>query len=65
MSTSFAIILSAYLIGYFISLGIMLGRRDDINVSDLIELCLTALISWIGIGLYLSGYYPESKNKTP
>jgi len=64
MTTAFAIILSSYLIGYFIALGIMLGRKDDIKVKDIIALCMAALISWIGIGLYLSGYYPETKKPT-
>lgn len=62
MTTAQAIILSVYLVGYLISFGIMLGKADDLKISDFIPLLIVSLISWIGIGLYLSGYSPGKKS---
>jgi hypothetical protein len=65
MTTGFAIILTAYLIGYFISVGLIIGIEDDEDTFSTVcgAICMSFL-SWINIGVYLADFLPyKQKSK--
>jgi len=59
------ILLTAYLIGYFISFGLVAGIEEKFN-WDTLGLCLVvSLLSWINIGIFLADFIPNKKKIKP
>lgn len=62
MNTGLAIILTAYLIGYFMSYGILLSQEDDpITFDTLVGFFFISLPSWVIVGIYLGGLTPKKE----
>lgn len=65
MNTGLAIILTAYLIGYFMSYGILLSQEDDsITFDTLVGFFIMSFLSWVIVGIYLGDLTPKSTPKT-
>lgn len=56
------LLLTAYLIGYFISFGLVLGAEETFTFDSFIGAFMVSFFSWINIGIYLSGFI-SSKSK--
>lgn len=66
MTTAYAILLAPYVIGYFITFGIVLGSDDDdLDVRLLLTAFLVSFLSWIGVGLYISDRHPSKQKAKP
>lgn len=65
MNTGLAIILTAYLIGYFMSYGILLSQEDDpITFDTLVGFFVMSFLSWVIVGIYLGDLTHKSTLKT-
>jgi hypothetical protein len=61
MTTGFAILLTAYLIGYFVSFGLTLGCHEEPGFGAISAAFVVSLLSWINIGIYLSDFLPHNE----
>lgn len=59
------ILLTAYLIGYFLSFGIIAGTEDKFNWKTFWMCIFISLLSWIMIGIYLADFIPKKEKSTP
>jgi len=64
MTIPATIILTAYLIGYFISMGIVMGIHEKFDRDAIWSGIFIGLFSWIVIGMHLADFLPsKEKNK--
>lgn len=62
MTTAFSILLTAYLIGYFISVGLIIGIHEKSTRHDaIIAGIFIGLLSWINIGIFLADFIPSKE----
>lgn len=62
MNTGLAIILTAYLIWYFMSYGILLSQEDEtITFDTLVGFFIMSFLSWIIVGVYLGDLTPKKE----
>jgi len=59
------ILLTAYLIGYFLSFGIIAGSDENFNWTTFWSCLFLSLLSWIMIGIYLSDFIPKKEKIEP
>lgn len=54
MTTSISILLTSYLIGYFISFGLVIGIHKEFNFNVFVLAFFCGLLSWINIGVLIA-----------
>lgn len=53
------ILVSAYLIGYFISFGLIFGAHEKWNFNAFGTAFIVSWMSWINVGIFLSDFVKE------
>jgi hypothetical protein len=59
------ILLTAYLIGYFLSFGLIAGTEDKFNWETFRACFFISLLSWIMIGIFLADFIPKKEKIEP
>jgi hypothetical protein len=59
------ILLTAYLIGYFITFGLVIGTEDKFDWDTFGACVFISLLSWIMIGIYLADFIPKKEETKP
>lgn len=59
------ILLTAYLIGYFLSFGLVIGIEDGFDLDTFGAAFVISFLSWINIGIYLADFIPKKEIPKP